>query len=363
MSHESSNSDWLQEALESTRRNVRQLEIDACRIRTDLARIEVANAAGVANGVASPPVIDDAGHRPQALLRDSPLPVAEAESVEWQTAAPNSPVGMEILIGAPPRTEHPSEFVEALPDGAESISVADLTSPARRPNRRAASPVMTSLVVHGAILLLTFSITVATIEHHDEPFTATFLNLPEEPQSELSKPVESVDDHQLRDLGETVAQESAVGATPTNVVATSNEDAIPLDLKSIDGPVSVGGVGPLDPLTTDIGTLLTGGGGMGDGKGARTGVGSGNQRGRGGAGGGGRKAGSRLDATLFFGTEARGDRFVFVVDNSSSMKGGRLEMAVAELRRTIDALSPRQSFYVIFVSDQTYPMFIEIPPS
>jgi hypothetical protein len=39
------------------------------------------------------------------------------------------------------------------------------------------------------------------------------------------------------------------------------------------------------------------------------------------------------------------------------MKGGRLEMAVAELRRTIDALSPKQSFYVIFVSDQTYPMF------
>jgi len=92
MSHESSNSDWLQEALESTRRNVRQLEIDAYRIRTDLARIEVANAAGVANGVVSPPVIDDAGHRPQALLRDTPLPVAEAESVEWQQAAPNGPV-------------------------------------------------------------------------------------------------------------------------------------------------------------------------------------------------------------------------------------------------------------------------------
>ena len=60
---------------------------------------------------------------------------------------------------------------------------------------------------------------------------------------------------------------------------------------------------------------------------------------------------------MFFGTAAKGNRFVFVVDNSSSMKGGRLEMAVAELLRTVEGLSPRQSFYVIFVSDQTYPMF------
>ena len=32
-------------------------------------------------------------------------------------------------------------------------------------------------------------------------------------------------------------------------------------------------------------------------------------------------------------------------------------MAVAELVKTVDGLSPRQSFYVIFVSDKTYPMF------
>jgi hypothetical protein len=39
------------------------------------------------------------------------------------------------------------------------------------------------------------------------------------------------------------------------------------------------------------------------------------------------------------------------------MKGGRLELAVAELVKTVAGLSPRQSFYVIFVSDKTYPMF------
>src|SRR5262249_46640550 len=69
----------------------------------------------------------------------------------------------------------------------------------------------------------------------------------------------------------------------------------------------------------------------------------------------GTRSGGRAESTMFFGTEARGNRFVFVVDNSSSMKGGRLEMAISELIKTVESLSPRQSFYVIFVSDKTYP--------
>ena len=64
---------------------------------------------------------------------------------------------------------------------------------------------------------------------------------------------------------------------------------------------------------------------------------------------------------VFFGTRSQGNRIVFVVDNSSSMKGGRLETAIAELVRSVEALSPRQAFYVIFVSDQTYPMFYPQP--
>jgi len=110
-------------------------------------------------------------------------------------------------------------------------------------------------------------------------------------------------------------------------------------------------------LTTDLGALTTGIGGTST---ADNGP-SGPSR----AGGsGGRRADEssapkahRRDATPFFGTEARGNRFVFVVDNSSSMKSGRLEMAEAELIKTVNGLSPRQSFYVIFVSDHPYPMF------
>jgi hypothetical protein len=85
--------------------------------------------------------------------------------------------------------------------------------------------------------------------------------------------------------------------------------------------------------------LMAGAGGGGDGE------------------GGGLAGGGQLGAAMFFGTQSRGNRFVFLVDNSSSMKDGRLEAAIAELQRSVAAMSRRQAFYVIFVSDQTYPMF------
>ena len=79
-------------------------------------------------------------------------------------------------------------------------------------------------------------------------------------------------------------------------------------------------------------------------------TGSGDQPGI--AGGGG---------AAFFGTRSEGNRFVFVIDNSRSMKNGRLETAVAELLASVGEMSRRQSFYVIFVSDQPYPMFYPTP--
>lgn len=68
----------------------------------------------------------------------------------------------------------------------------------------------------------------------------------------------------------------------------------------------------------------------------------------------------------FFGTVAHGDEFVFVVDMSTSMdhgqgasasEGSRFIRAVAELRSSIERLSDRQSFYVIFFNGQTRRMF------
>ena len=67
--------------------------------------------------------------------------------------------------------------------------------------------------------------------------------------------------------------------------------------------------------------------------------------------------GEGLKAASFFGARSRGERFVFVVDNSNSMIRGRFETALLELIRTVDNMTPEQQFYVIFFSDTAYRMF------
>jgi hypothetical protein len=48
---------------------------------------------------------------------------------------------------------------------------------------------------------------------------------------------------------------------------------------------------------------------------------------------------------------------VFLVDNSASMKQGRMETTLFELARSVEQLGEKQEFYVVFYSDQAYPMF------
>ncbi len=71
--------------------------------------------------------------------------------------------------------------------------------------------------------------------------------------------------------------------------------------------------------------------------------------------------GDGLKAASFFGARSRGERFVFVVDNSNSMIRGRFETALLELIRTVDSMTPEQQFYVIFFSDTAYRMFHPAP--
>jgi hypothetical protein len=66
-------------------------------------------------------------------------------------------------------------------------------------------------------------------------------------------------------------------------------------------------------------------------------------------------------AASFFGAKASGRKFVFVVDNSNSMTKGRFETAMGELMRTVEVMSPKQQFYVIFFSDTAYRLFHPSP--
>jgi len=61
--------------------------------------------------------------------------------------------------------------------------------------------------------------------------------------------------------------------------------------------------------------------------------------------------------TSFFGLRARGQFFVFVVDQSGSMiDDDRLTRAKIELLRTVFALQPPQRFEVIFYNEEATPM-------
>lgn len=55
----------------------------------------------------------------------------------------------------------------------------------------------------------------------------------------------------------------------------------------------------------------------------------------------------------FFGVEAEGKSFVYVVDKSSSMMMGKFDAAREELIQSIDSLRPNQKFFVIFF-DSSY---------
>ena len=64
-----------------------------------------------------------------------------------------------------------------------------------------------------------------------------------------------------------------------------------------------------------------------------------------------------LKQSSFFGNKVTAVNYVYVIDNSNSMTGGRFETALNELMISVSQLTPRQRFYVIFYSDMAYPMF------
>lgn len=61
----------------------------------------------------------------------------------------------------------------------------------------------------------------------------------------------------------------------------------------------------------------------------------------------------------FFGVNATGNTFVFIVDCSRSMIGARFEAAKRELLYAVRRLSPSQRFYVIFFDGMTKPMRLD----
>ncbi|MEX2306727.1 MAG: hypothetical protein WD738_04005 [Pirellulales bacterium] len=330
-----------EQAIEATRRRLRRLEIEAHRIKAELARLEAEYEDDVADWLsrklrrrASPPTRErfDQPHSPgprpsadgaPAVLSFDLAPVAGV-SVPGHNASAHGTKASPSKVASPRNTP-------ALPQVVAHSPLSGPRQPTIAVHRKNASPLLLSFAVHALALSLCFTFTFATLVQHGIPLFASPTDLDEvasEQFSEVEIEPTKFDDSELQNV---VSEDSEF-----NLADNLLREFEPTELGA--GAQPLGDVGQLDALPSDLGTLMAGAGSPGGGK-----------------------PGGPLGEAVFFGARSKGDRFVFVVDNSSSMKGGRLEAATAELLRTVDSLSPRQGFYVIFVSDQTYPMFFPLP--
>lgn len=71
----------------------------------------------------------------------------------------------------------------------------------------------------------------------------------------------------------------------------------------------------------------------------------------------------QMGKAAFFGSVSSGKRFIFVVDNSNSMKNGKFTKACQEMLESVSNLSPKQKFLVILFSDHSHIMFEPDPPA
>lgn len=209
-----------------------------------------------------------------------------------------------------------------------------------------------SLVVHGALLVLLGLVALPQAEK------ATDLWLDSAGAAADSADFDPVDFSADADATHARQDGSTVNNAPDALATESlaglvDPGVAPLGELADGATAGLGGLGP----TIDggeLGRARGGGGGFGE-SGALFGAPGGTGGGTSGEGLGG------APTAKFFGARIEGRRIVFVLDNSGSMTGGRLETVIDELERCVDALTPKQEFYVFFYSDAVYPLYYPHP--
>jgi hypothetical protein len=227
-------------------------------------------------------------------------------------------------LGPPPATQTAPQAASA--ETAEQGN----SSRTRRLIALATAPFAVSLLLH-VIVLLAMALVVAVKALQEQPPVAITASVMDD------EPVDALESLEIEPLPEQEMEQPVVDAAvdPGEIsigdVATAGD--VSADISASDLAGIAGDIGSLDGM--DFGTGM---GGDGDGAGTAA-------------------------MTSFFGAKSSGRSFVFVVDNSNSMIGGRLETAFQELLKAIDALGPKQQFYVVFFSDSAYGLFYPDPAS
>ena len=309
--------------LRRARQHIQQIEIETHRVKSDLARLESDNETNIADELTDE-------------LSAAVTPEAEFEP-RPHFASPPGAARLRVDLSpqrTPPRQATSAPRITVDGNGSAPIQAAGRRHGSRR--RKKSSPAwLASLAVHVALLALIAPVTFVLLTNEEPPLLASIFD-PDAARSDESEavPVELLSAEPFELPGEDVEPAAALVDSVADELVPSDADW--------SGELSPA-LGQLNSLPTDLGMLMSGGSAA-----------SGQPLGGGRRGAAGDEA--RLGMTRFFGTEARANRVVFLVDNSASMKQGRMETTLFELARSVEALSEKQEFYVVFYSDQAYPM-------
>lgn len=319
---------WRERSLRDTRRRLHQLQIEVHRVKADLARLESANETAIADELASDLHIE---RHASAAIAPASTSTTQAKTASPRTAA------KRVQFGPQPHKQPDIRTPANAP--ATPLQTSRRATPPRAARRRKkAMPAwVVSVGIHGLALLLLMPLSYVILTNEHTPLFASMFG-PEEfaVEDPGNAPIELVSYEEFEAPGDAIE-------SVANLPEMNTDDFGPLDDELTSAASN--SVGQLNALPTDVGTLMAGGG-------AGTGPRLGGSGGRGAAG-----DEARLGEMNFFGTPARANRVVFLVDNSGSMKQGRMETTLLELARCIEALGEKQEFYVVFYSDQAYPMF------
>ncbi len=182
---------------------------------------------------------------------------------------------------------------------------------------------LASVVLHATLLVIGSVIYLSNAKILDEPAVSGAVG--------AAIAVSTITEAELGDLNL-----GAMNATGPAVDDNSSTSGMMATLPGIETP---GG-----QAVAGVGDLGASGGGMG---GAGSGEGIGIGDGTGGSGGGGAK---------FFGVEARGARFAYIVDVSGSMGGPKLELLKEQLVSSISGIVDSGSYFVVAFSSGPQPL-------
>jgi hypothetical protein len=223
----------------------------------------------------------------------------------------------------------PAPPVAAPPVAAPRPGSEESQSGSRRAVGMVTAPFAASVILHVIALLAMALLVTASQSPRQQPLPIVASVSDDELIEDLLEPleIEAAEEHEFEQpVVDAVIDPGAIAIGDVAVDITT-------DASDFGGIDAIGSIGDFAGL--DLGAGL---GGKGDGAGAAAGV-------------------------TFFGTKSKGNSVVFVVDNSLSMGGGRFETALSELLKAVNALGPKQRFYVIFYSDTAYGMFHPEPAS